>query len=280
MSTQNNLPAGPRPRRRRNTRRGDLPGSGLLHSSLLSMAQESCVAAGLGRCVPDQRRVRHSPRRPRVRLPVHRRRRRATRLWPAVIPGAGVCLVSSGSGACSPRIAARPAQRTAGARRPRHSPLHRHRGRPALAHRHQGTPTSEGKLYLCAIKDVFSNCIVGYSIDQRMTYDLAVNTLSHAIVTRKPTATNVHSDRGSQFRSRKYVATLAARFTRINGPSRSLRRQRRDGIPSSPYSKKVLDRKRGTTRAELRLAIVTWIERTYHRRRHQAPTRRPATYRV
>ncbi|CDQ42749.1 integrase catalytic subunit [Mycolicibacterium neoaurum] len=31
----------------------------------------------------------------------------------------------------------------------------------------------------------------------------------------------------------------------------------------------VLDRKRGSTRAELRLAIVTWIERTYHRRRHE-----------
>ncbi|BBY99586.1 hypothetical protein MFAL_30530 [Mycolicibacterium fallax] len=31
----------------------------------------------------------------------------------------------------------------------------------------------------------------------------------------------------------------------------------------------VLDRKRWPTRAELRLAIVTWIERTYHRRRRQ-----------
>lgn len=32
----------------------------------------------------------------------------------------------------------------------------------------------------------------------------------------------------------------------------------------------VLDRRRwSTTRAELRLAIVTWIERTYHQRRRQ-----------
>ncbi|WP_218721072.1 hypothetical protein [Nocardia sp. MH4] len=28
--------------------------------------------------------------------------------------------------------------------------------------------TDEGKLYLCAVKDVFSNRIVGYSIDSRM----------------------------------------------------------------------------------------------------------------
>ncbi len=34
--------------------------------------------------------------------------------------------------------------------------------------------------------------------------------------------------------------------------------------------KNVLDRQRWATRDELRLAIVTWIERTYHRRRRQA----------
>lgn len=33
--------------------------------------------------------------------------------------------------------------------------------------------------------------------------------------------------------------------------------------------KNVLNRKRWTTREELRIAIVTWIERTYHRRRRQ-----------
>ncbi len=34
--------------------------------------------------------------------------------------------------------------------------------------------TAEGKLYLCAIKDCFSNKIVGYSIDSRMKSSLAV----------------------------------------------------------------------------------------------------------
>ena len=32
----------------------------------------------------------------------------------------------------------------------------------------------------------------------------------------------------------------------------------------------VLDRRQWVTRDELRIAIVTWIERTYHRRRRQA----------
>lgn len=35
--------------------------------------------------------------------------------------------------------------------------------------------TSEEKLYLCAVKDVWSRRIVGYSISDRMTSDLAVN---------------------------------------------------------------------------------------------------------
>lgn len=34
--------------------------------------------------------------------------------------------------------------------------------------------------------------------------------------------------------------------------------------------KNVLDRRAWATRDELRIAIVTWIERTYHRRRRQA----------
>ena len=33
--------------------------------------------------------------------------------------------------------------------------------------------------------------------------------------------------------------------------------------------KNVLNRRRWDTREDLRLAIVTWIERTYHRRRRQ-----------
>jgi putative transposase len=33
--------------------------------------------------------------------------------------------------------------------------------------------------------------------------------------------------------------------------------------------KNVLDRQRWSTRADLRLAIVTWIEKAYHRKRRQ-----------
>ncbi len=36
-------------------------------------------------------------------------------------------------------------------------------------------PSVEGKLYCCAIKDAFSNRIVGYSLGDRMTASLAVS---------------------------------------------------------------------------------------------------------
>ena len=59
--------------------------------------------------------------------------------------------------------------------------------------------TGEGKLYLCAIKDVWSNRIVGYSIDSRMKSRLAVNALHNAVARRGEVAGCVlHTDRGSQ----------------------------------------------------------------------------------
>ena len=131
-------------------------------------------------------------------------------------------------------------------------------------------PTGEGKLYLCAIKDVYSGRIVGYSIDLRMKASLAVSALRNAVRLRDPAGTIVHSDRGSQFRSRKFVKVL-----RDNGLAGSMGRVGAYGDNAAMESffallqKNVLDRQRWRTREDLRLAIVTWIERTYHRQRRQ-----------
>jgi transposase InsO family protein len=69
-------------------------------------------------------------------------------------------------------------------------------------------PTDEGKLYLFAIKDVWSTRIVGYSMSSRMTAALAVSALSNAVALRDPDGTVVHSDRGSQFRANVFVIAL------------------------------------------------------------------------
>ncbi|MBC9958335.1 DDE-type integrase/transposase/recombinase, partial [Yimella sp. cx-51] len=63
--------------------------------------------------------------------------------------------------------------------------------------------TGEGKLYLCAVKDVYSGRIVGYSLSERMRSTLAVAALNSAVALRRaegmPVAgCIVHSDRGSQ----------------------------------------------------------------------------------
>ena len=69
--------------------------------------------------------------------------------------------------------------------------------------------TAEGKLYLCAVKDVYSNRIVGYSISDRMKARLAVAALENAVARRGDVAGCIlHSDRGSQFRSRKLQRAL------------------------------------------------------------------------
>src|SRR6476620_4011909 len=57
--SQNDLPAGPRVRRRRHPRRGDLPGARFLQAGFLSVARQPGERPGLGGCAPDQRRVRH-----------------------------------------------------------------------------------------------------------------------------------------------------------------------------------------------------------------------------
>ena len=130
--------------------------------------------------------------------------------------------------------------------------------------------TGEGKLYLCAIKDVWSTRIVGYSIGHRMTAELAVSALRNAVALRDPTGTVVHSDRGSQFRSNVFVAALKS--NRLVGSMGRVGACGDNAAMESFFSllqKNVLDRQRWTTREELRVAIVIWIERTYHRRRRQ-----------
>ena len=132
-------------------------------------------------------------------------------------------------------------------------------------------PTDQGKLYCCAIKDLFSNRIVGYAIDERMTAQLAVTALRTAVARRRPTGVVVvHSDRGSQFRARSFRAVLAAA-----GLQGSMGRVASAGDNAAMESwhallqKNVLDRRRWATRDELHEAIVFWTEHTYNRRRRQ-----------
>ena len=132
-------------------------------------------------------------------------------------------------------------------------------------------PTTEGRIDCCAIKDVHSNRIVGYSIQDRMTAHLAVSALRTAVARRQPHGTLiVHSDRGGQFRSRAFRAVFTA-----NGLTGSMGRVASAGDNAVMESflallqKNVLNRRRWHTRVELRSEIIYWIEHTYNHRRRQ-----------
>jgi len=134
-------------------------------------------------------------------------------------------------------------------------------------------PTDEGKLYLCAIKDAFSNRIVGWAIDERMKARLVVAAIEMAVARRDGDVAGciLHSDRGSQFRARKVHRALARH--RMVGSMGQVGSAGDNAAMESFFAllqRNVLDRRRWNSRDELRIEIVTWIERTYHRRRRQA----------
>lgn len=73
-------------------------------------------------------------------------------------------------------------------------------------------PMASGFMYLCAIIDVYSRYITGWSISNSMDADWVVNTVKEAIATKgKPEIIN--SDQGSQFTSNEYVSYIKSQET-------------------------------------------------------------------
>lgn len=62
--------------------------------------------------------------------------------------------------------------------------------------------TGEGKLYLCAVIDLFSKLVMGWSMHHRQDRQVVLRAVERAIWQRQGSWSVVlHSDRGSQFRS-------------------------------------------------------------------------------
>src|SRR5271168_3614600 len=72
-------------------------------------------------------------------------------------------------------------------------------------------PTGEGWLYLAVVLDLFSRRIVGWSMGEAITAELACHALDMAWHLRSPAPGLIfHSDRGSQYASGRYSDLLAA----------------------------------------------------------------------
>lgn len=122
------------------------------------------------------------------------------------------------------------------------------------------------------IKDAWSNRIVGYSIKPTMHADIVVDAIKHAVQRRGDVAGCIlHADRGSQFRSQA-VARALRRHDMVGSMGRVASAADNAAMESfwSLLQKNVLNQQRHwATRQDLRLAIVTWVERRYHRQREQ-----------
>jgi putative transposase len=71
--------------------------------------------------------------------------------------------------------------------------------------------TREGWLYLAVILDLFSRQVIGWSMSERMTKELALNALTMAIRKRNPRKGLIHhTDRGSQYACGVYRRLLSS----------------------------------------------------------------------
>ena len=100
---------------------------------------------------------------------------------------------------------------------------------------------------------------------------LVVAAIEMAVARRGDVAGCIlHSDRGSQFHARKVHRALTRH--RMVGSMGQVGTAADNAAMESFFSllqKNVLNTRRWNSRDQLRVAIVTWIERTYHRRRRQ-----------
>lgn len=76
-------------------------------------------------------------------------------------------------------------------------------------------PIKRGFLYLTAIIDWYSRCIVGWEVDDTLDTRMVINALKKAIKVAKPLILN--SDQGCQFTSQEYIS-----FVRENGIRQSM----------------------------------------------------------
>jgi len=132
-------------------------------------------------------------------------------------------------------------------------------------------PTGESFLYLCTIKDIVSGEILGHATSYNMRKELVIKAFLNAHA-RHPLGehTIFHSDRGSQYTSGDFVATLE-RF----GIKQSFSRV---GMPGdntwaesffASFKKERVHHSYFSTKDDAAFATFSWIEGFYNTRRVQ-----------
>ena len=133
-------------------------------------------------------------------------------------------------------------------------------------------PTSEGWLYLAAVKDLATMEIVGWSMSQRLKSTLCEDALKMAIRNRRPPPGLVHhSDRGVQYACGDYRKLL-----HLHGLTASMSRKGNclDNAPMESFfsslKTEMVHRAKFQTRREAKAALFEYIEIFYNRQRRHS----------
>lgn len=133
--------------------------------------------------------------------------------------------------------------------------------------------TQEGWLYLAVVIDLYARRIVGWAVSDRLHTELALRALRRALAVQRPAAGLLHhSDRGSQYCSIEYQATLRKHGLLI---SMSGKGNCYDNSMAETFFKtlksELVWRTRFQTRSEAREALARYIDGFYNPiRRHSA----------
>lgn len=133
--------------------------------------------------------------------------------------------------------------------------------------------TFEGWLYLAGVMDLYSRKIVGWSMSDTMSTDLAIAALKMAIHRRRPSKGLMHhSDRGVQYASRAYRKVLKKHHIVC---SMSRKGNCWDNAPMESFfstlKTECIDGKIYLSRAQAKREIFEFIEIDYNRnRRHSS----------
>ncbi len=129
--------------------------------------------------------------------------------------------------------------------------------------------TLEGWIYLATVMDLFSRKIIGWAIAEKMTKELPITALDRALSSRNPTEKLIHhSDRGSQYTSKEYIARLKKSNIQI---SMSRRGNCYDNACMESFfaslKKELVYRHKFTSREEATKEIWTYIMSFYNEKR-------------
>jgi transposase InsO family protein len=129
--------------------------------------------------------------------------------------------------------------------------------------------TEEGWLYLAVVLDVFSRAIVGWATSALINADLVCTAFERAVWQYRPESwVIVHSDRGSQYTSRKFRSLLSVQdqyFIQSNG--RSCYDNAVTETIFHTLKTESLNDERFLTRDEARQHLFDYIERFYNNNR-------------